>query len=756
MDDRFDERTGTGLVVPNGYGERFEGSGPIGETAKSQGFPRGGPEWPRGTGTIVNETELPDEFILGAASDYFVENASLASQETNFQMYNQRQGSLLARSDYRTPTNVLEEIKLARNLFDHDDDVAAVAREVLALAFGEGMEHTHPDEKSLAIFNEVAKIANLDHALKEMYREYLIAGQFTTAMLFTRREVEFTPRGVEKSAQTSINVPVLGVFHSEHIRVIGNDMFGTGILAYDPPDDRLRRWLDEYFSDRTTASRKAEMGREDRATANLFVGVQEVDEVASMEERPWMYTTSGRLYLLNPRLCFRTTMPKGSSKYAKPLLTANFALLEAKRLLNIMDYALLQGGSNFVVVAKKGTDQRPAQPEEIANLGEVVRRASRSGVIVGDHRLTFDIITPKLDELLNAEKRRLLGRKIAMRMLGIAERAEESASNGEQADTEVLSRVVMSDRRDIQRHVENNIYPEVVKRNRTALPKGPAGLWFPKIVLQGLQFFTDLVLKLRDRGDISRSTAVAAAGFDWQSEVTKRREEISSGDDDVMQPTAVPHSSPEAGPQDNNEGRPKGAKDGSRPDPAAPKRRISQNPGETVRAWWDDDLQEVVRVGEVTYAILEEYAETKDENGRVTRLEYEAIEDAEPVVRGGAAVVPVNVGVPRAPEMRVVRLREGLRMVVGYRQSDNAVIALALDFREPEFSMSEVEARTARWGFGVPQLPAGPSALPDELGLVQPEFHIHMPGEEGGARVLIRDKEGNVIGSEPAKDPEGG
>lgn len=753
------ELTSSGLVVPDGLGAASEGRGPLGEQAVSHGYPRGGPhgEWTdslNGTAMVVNETGLPDELVMGATKDYFVENASLAwAQPTNFQLYNQSQGSMLARSDYRTPTTVKGEIELARNLAEYDDDVASVLRELIALAFGEGMEHSHTDERSLAIFNEVAKKANLDHVLKEMYREYLIASQFTTAMLFTRQEIEFTPRGASSSAETNITAPVIGVFHSEHVRVLGNDMFGTAILAYDPPEDRLRRWLDEYFGERTTAARKAEMGREDRATANLFIGVVEPSEVEASsygESSNWMHT--GRWYRLNPRLAFRTTMPKGSWKYPKPLLTANFGLLEAKRLLNIMDYALLQGGANFVVVAKKGTDQRPAQPEEVQNLVNVVRTASKTGMIVGDHRLSFEVITPKLDELLNSEKRRLLGRKIAMRMMGVAERAEESASNGEQSDTEVVARVVMSDRRDIQRHVENNIYPEVVKRNRSVLTKGPASLWFPKVILQGLNYFTELVLKLRDRGDIARSTAVAAAGFDWDAEVAKRKQEKASGADEIMEPASVPHSSPEAGPQDNNEGRPKGAKDGSKPDPAAPKVTITKNKGETIKAWWDEEAQDIVRVGEVTYAILEEYVETKDdnENFRVSGIEREAIESGEVVVRGAAAVVPVNQGVPVNGELRVVKLREGLRMIVGYTTAERAIVAVALSFRDEVFEQGDIERRVARWGYGVPALP---EPLVAEETAVTPQGGGVQLVVGDGARVLVRDADGNVIGSKPA-DPE--
>jgi hypothetical protein len=47
-------------------------------------------------------------------------------------------------------------------------------------------------------------------------------------------------------------------------------------------------------------------------------------------------------------------------------------------------------------------------------------------VIVGDHRLSFEIITPKLDELLNRDKRKLLGRKIASRLLRVPEFVDEA------------------------------------------------------------------------------------------------------------------------------------------------------------------------------------------------------------------------------------------------------------------------------------------------------------------------------------------
>lgn len=684
--------TRNGLIVPRGSDAMLD-SGPGGL----------GGAWPKeahGTGAVVNQTDLPDRTVMGALKDYYVESASMAwGHETNFQMYsNPQQGSLLARSEYRTPTNVIEEIRLARNLAERDDDVRAVMGAMIALAFSEGMEHVHQDEQTAAVFNEIARLSNLDHVLKTMYREYLIASQFTSAMLFTREEIDYTPEGSDEEITEMVSSPVIGVFESEHIRVIGNDMFGTATLAYDPPDERQRRWLDEYFNPRTTAPRKAEMGRNDRAMANLFVGVHQVNPYDPVEDQPNNFG-SDKLYLLNPRLCHRTSMPKGPKKYPTPLLTSNFALLEAKRLLNLMDYALLQGGSNFVVVAKKGSDERPAHPEEVENLKNVVRVASKSGVIVGDHRLNFEIITPELKELLNAEKRKLIGRKLAMAMLRTPERDEQTGSENEAGDLQITTHVITSDREDIRRHVEGDCYREITRRNRRLLKKGPPGIWFPKIVLQGLRYFTDLVLKLRDRGDIARSTAVAAAGFSWRAEVEKRKGELARGEDEVMIPGQVPHSSPEQGPQDNPQGRPPGAGDGQPSgDPAHPTRVVQQNPGETVRAWYEEEAGEVVRAGHITYAILEEHADTKSV-GRVTQYEREAIENEEAVRRGSAAVVPVNVGVPVEEELRAIRLREGLSMVIGYRRWDGAIIAKALTFKEPQFPTRDAESAVARWGF---------------------------------------------------------
>jgi hypothetical protein len=64
---------------------------------------------------IDNRTDLPDQVVQQALEVHWIENASLLGQQpSTFQTY-ANDGSLLARSKFRTPRNVIDEIKLARD-----------------------------------------------------------------------------------------------------------------------------------------------------------------------------------------------------------------------------------------------------------------------------------------------------------------------------------------------------------------------------------------------------------------------------------------------------------------------------------------------------------------------------------------------------------------------------------------------------------------------------------------------------------------
>jgi hypothetical protein len=652
---------------------------------------------PVGPGHVVvdNRTELPDGLVEQGVRDFMVENASLMGMNS-ISTYQQEGGSALARTKFRIPRGVFEEIKLARDLSITDDDVSETMGAMLAVAYEGGMQNFHEDERTVALFNEIARESNLDHVFKEMYREYLIAAQVVTVSLFTRSRLSFVPGGVGERVEERLATPLIDLLHAEDVRVIGSALFGQESLAYIPPDEALRKWLQEFFDPKTTAARRNAMRGEDPVAATLFLRPVTVQETSKITGLP---TTA---YVLNPRMAARVTMPKGANPYPRPLLTANFSLLEAKRLLNIMDYALLQGGANFIVVAKKGTDQHRASQPELTALGETVRRAGRTGVIVGDHRLSFEIITPKLDELLNKQKRMLLGRKVASRLLRVPEFADDARAEAQKTWVEIVTRVITSDRNDLKRHIERTIYTEAASRNRRVFKGGPPKVWHPKIILQGGQFFNDFVLKLRDRGDIPRKFAVEAGGFDWEAGVAQRQRELEAGHDEIMEPAHTPFDSPNAAPgqgDDGGEGRPPGARTGTRRDPHAP-RRLRRGPGETVRAWWDEEEGQTVRVGDVTYRLLEQYPDR--EEGRITAFERRALEAEGTSTDGPVVVIPVNEGYD-LDRFRVLRLAQGLGAIVGYRRTDDALMVKAFSFRTPEFDEVAAEELVLRLGYERPE-----------------------------------------------------
>jgi hypothetical protein len=226
--------------------------------------PSGDPP-PRAEGVIIdNRTELPDEQVREAIMSHWVENAALQfGVPSTFQMYATNQGSnMLTRSPFRAPSSPIQEIELARQVADTDDDITSVIGQAIATAYRDGMENQHPDEPTLDLFNQIAFRMHLDSVQKEMMREWLIAGQVTTLQLFTRSRLNFTPTGTERKVNAQLAVPLVGVLPSENIRVLSTDLFGNGELAYDvttTPEGVAGRVLQP---ERTPARRGRRCGRE--------------------------------------------------------------------------------------------------------------------------------------------------------------------------------------------------------------------------------------------------------------------------------------------------------------------------------------------------------------------------------------------------------------------------------------------------------------------------------------------------------------
>jgi hypothetical protein len=743
---------------------------------------------------IDNQTDVPDQMIL----DYFEENTASFGwgQGTRFQTY-QAQGSMLGRAqNYRPPSNVIEEISLARDLAERDDDVAPALNGLISTALADGFQNQHPDEQVEHTFDKLTEDMGLRAALAEMMREWLIAGSVTTSSLFIRASYDIRPEGVSRVLNRSVASPRLGILPAEQVRVVGNDLFGMGELAFIP-QGRLAQFLREYFSDSITAAKRRELQKQDPVAAALFTRKIKPSE---LDDDDTLGFGDG-IYALNPTMVARSTMPKGMWKYPRPPLTRNLPLIEAKRLLNVMDHALLQGGTNYIIVVKKGSDARPALQPEVDALRETVKRAARQGVLVGDHRLSLDIVTPDLKHLLDPDKRRMIGRKLALGLLRIPEFGSDETGQSISTFTELLQKVITHDRNELRDHIHAHVWNKTMERNanvfgRTDRPT----IWFPKLILTGFQFFSDYLLKMYDRGDLPRRYMVEFGGFEYDAVKAQKEREVDAGHDDIFQPPAVPFSSPangpggSPGPQDNGGGRPPGSGPNngaphSSPSPsntpARPRRVVRRTRGETVRAVWDENEGSVLRIGDLTQRLLDAFPDASI--GRMTAPEQRAIEASSTAEEGTLIFVPVSA--TDMTDHRIVRLTDDFSVVTGCRDPDGAILARTLIFRRSGYTLSEAENEAIRHGFEV-EIPAddgGAPACPECGGVVSPtdttsptsgaslshppgpdlpperrrhhhqaddrpvepiEVHVHMPdgGEQVAMRTIVeRDPETNAI-----------
>jgi hypothetical protein len=976
---------------------------------------------------IDNQTDLPND-----ALEAYMETTGMFGfgQETRYLSY-PAEGTMMARSKWRPPRNVIEEIAIARDYVERDDDVGNAVGAILAAAYHGGYSNQHEDEQVEHTFGEMSEDIGLSSVLHDMHRELLISSQINTVTLFTRETYAIRPENVTRVISRSVAAPQIGVLPAERVRVLGDDTFGKGQLAY-VPHPPLQEWLRSYFSASTSPAAKRELRLANPVAAALFIGKAQVPWDEVIDQGSSLMNAGMEMYLLNPDMVQRSTLPKGSWRYPRPLLTRNLPLLEAKRLLNVMDHcvpldaeiltrdgwkrhdevqvgdetlgynprtrrnewtkilevhrvedapfvrignkfwnatttpnhrwrladrdgyvttdavtwgsklllaapahcgdggatpdeaalvgwlhtdggihrgsgrdkgrvfdarisqkkepqrrkieallsrlglpysqrvnkttgvatydlrerpvrelwralrvdelglegflltlsadairgfieavflaeglvnygpydckqrklaqspgtpgnhyeelalavylaghrpgrcfnsvsmcapyvwgrslkrtdagrgaawcvettlgtwtmrqekricltgnSLLQGSINFIVLAKKGDDKKPATQAELTNLYGLVQRAGRSGVLIGDHRINLEVIQPNLTEMLNPEKRRMIGRKLSQALLRVPEFGSDETGAAVQSFTELAQAVITDDRNLVIGHLHRYIWRECMKRNQTVFARTDRPLiWTPKVILQGLDFWTQYLLKLYDRGDLPRKYMVQFGGYDYPSVMAQKQREVTNGHDEIFMPPAVPYSAPgqmgptpnpyqygnpsnlpaprtaapAGGPQDNGGGRPRGAtnRNGQPPDRTRPSRVVRRTQGETVRASLQGD--EVVRIGELTERVLGEYPDAA--LGRVTVAERAALDAACTTQEGNVIVIPVNVGVAISG-VQAVRLDEGFSMLCGHREPDGAIMAAAFCFREPRIEVHEAEDMVTRWGYDI-------------------------------------------------------
>jgi len=507
--------------------------------------------------SIIDDTGLDIErgTVWQSLVGQHPEVASLVRWSTNTQPGGGRSGSLFERDRYVTPGSIFAQMKVAKDASEIDDVVSGVVEATESLAFTR-MSFIADDEDEEDVWNQVAGDLDLDSRLREMWREMFVCSQFYACVWYGKKTYKVrgdTPKGNQKRRTfADLEVP-LGVTIMDPLKVVpvGPMLFNQERLAYIGSRSE---------EDVLQAAALGDPGAD--ALASQIIEAKYVPDDLERRMLGELGVPTDYLYLLNPRNVWRHTATRSQyQRFATVRMKSVFELLDLKHQLRQMDRAHLIGGTNFIILVKKGSDQMPAKPEEVANLQASVRTVARVPVIVGDHRLSVEIITPKTDHTLLPDRYNGLDARITARLYGMF-MTGNFAAGAKNDDSIKLAKVVArgmeSRRHQLRRSIERHIIKPTIEANEqlTGVPKlrfHPAriDLTFDAALVQFL-------IDVRDRGDISRETYLNEIDVDQGHEaVLREREKLRF--DKIFKPTNVPFGA-----------TPGAAAPGGPGDPAAP------------------------------------------------------------------------------------------------------------------------------------------------------------------------------------------
>ncbi len=493
----------------------------------------------------INETEVDDEQIATALKTQFPEIAALSRWQGQ---KSRRASGLFQQDKYMSPETIFGKMQVAAGAVRDDDVVSNVADTTEQIAF-KRVAIECDDETQESVWSQISQSLDIETYCRKVWREIFTYSQAYPVVIFGKKS--YRPEGRTENGRQSkqqfndLRVPI-GLSLLDPLRVIpvGSFMFGNEQLVYiadkaevDSFNSNIVEPKDKVMSQ--IIQREYNPTQEEQKKLNDLVG----------------YSTNGRLFTLNPENCWRITATRPDYvRFADVRMESVFELLDLKNLLREMDRQALIGSTNAIILVKKGSDQFPAKKGELDKLATQVKSTARMPIIVGDHRIDIEIITPKTDKTLATERYNGLDSRITARLY--QQLSTGNYSTGTATDDSIkLLRVTASSmeaRRDsIRDSLMNKIFYPTWESNEKLTDK-PYMMFYPRrIALDFDPNIAAFIQDLRDRGDISRETTLGELDIDQGREAVKREREARLYDE-VFTPTTVPYGATPQGQDGQN------------------------------------------------------------------------------------------------------------------------------------------------------------------------------------------------------------
>lgn len=496
---------------------------------------------------VRNMTDIPTSDVmrsLEAANGPVFRALTAWSQGTQggFGLANGRQGSLFERDRYVTPTKIFDQMKLAYQAVEQDDVVAGVAESTESLAFNKVTFYAE-DKDEEDVYNQIAADIDLDSRLREMWRELFITSQVVVGIWWhtkTYKPRTTTEGGKKKKKTFTVRCPkALTMLDPLKVFPMGNLMFNQEDLCYITDREEGARF-EEILKNRDGS---------DQIVERLMLGRYFQDREPTTAERKLLADHDidpRNLWLLNPVNVFRHTATRPQFHRFSPVrMKSVFELLDMKHQLRQMDRAHLIGATNFIVLITKGSDQHPAHASEIANLQTQVRSVARVPILVGDHRLSVEIVTPKTDMTLKAERYNALDSRITGRLFQMFVLGNYSAGTSGDDTVKLVKMIArgMEGRRHMMRRsLEQKLWGPMFDANDN-METEPKLRFAPRsIALDFDAAFASFLLQLREANEISRETILSMFDLDQGEEAMFLEREAEDFDETFQ--TQVPFAAP--------------------------------------------------------------------------------------------------------------------------------------------------------------------------------------------------------------------
>lgn len=472
----------------------------------------------------------------------------LANWVSGIQTDPRRAPSLFNRQAYVAPDNPYALMNTARLAVENDDVVGGVCDVSEGLML-QGIKWEAEDHVTADVFNQNARDLNLDDFVRQWHREEFTFSQVIMGIWWGQQDYKVRGKsdaGNKRRQTVSAFMPTALTF-LDPMRVIPMPPgpFGQDRLAWHASPSEMSQW-----------NAAKDGGFLDPVFRQFTTGQVIIDDVFERELMSRWHVNPDRLLGLNPSSVFRFCRTKMSyERFPQVRLKSTFPLLDLKQQLLEADRVSLVGSANFILLVKQGSKEEPATQNEIDNLKENFKVVAKLPVVVGDHRLAIEIITPNQEFTLDAAKYDTIDRRLMGRTLG----ALTVASAGQRNESTVtiargVARQLEARRQMMRRALELTIARAVTEHplNDGLFPVEPNLAFTPKNVqLDEDAEITKSMMALRTQNEISRETVLEYFGIDQLTEAMRREFEDKSGLDDIFK-TQVPFSTPNPGAGDPN------------------------------------------------------------------------------------------------------------------------------------------------------------------------------------------------------------